>query len=55
MVLFETTKRKGLMNGYTRNYVRVEYPYAKELVGTINKIEITGISNTGNCTAKLIS
>ena len=55
MVLFEGTKKNGQINGYTRNYIRVEYPYAKELVGSINKIEITGISETGNCTAKLIS
>ncbi len=54
-VLFETTKKNGQMNGYTRNYIRVEYPYAKNLVGSISKIEITGISETGNCTAKLIS
>lgn len=55
MVLFETTNKDGLINGYTRNYIKVEYPYAKELVGTINKVEITGISETGNCSAKLIS
>ncbi len=34
-VLFESTNRKGLMEGYSGNYIRVVRPYAPELVNQI--------------------
>ena len=34
-VLFESTNRKGMMEGYTGNYIRVSRPYAPELIGKI--------------------
>ena len=34
-VLFESTCRKGMMEGYTGNYIRVERPYDASLVGTL--------------------
>jgi len=38
-VLFESTQKGGKMYGFTRNYIRVEWPYKKELIGEI--VEIT--------------
>ena len=37
-VLFESTVKGGKMFGYTRNYIRVEAPYDKELIGEISSV-----------------
>lgn len=34
-VLFESTDRKGMMEGYTGNYIRVSRPYDPALIGSI--------------------
>ena len=34
-VLFESTDKKGMMEGYTGNYIRVSRPYDPELIGQI--------------------
>ncbi|MFA6335371.1 MAG: tRNA (N(6)-L-threonylcarbamoyladenosine(37)-C(2))-methylthiotransferase MtaB [Bacteroidales bacterium] len=38
-VLFESTQKGGKMFGYTRNYIRVEQPYKREMIGRI--VDIT--------------
>lgn len=40
-VLFESTKRSGMMSGFTTNYIKVETPYNKECVNTICRVELT--------------
>ncbi|MBQ1280509.1 MAG: tRNA (N(6)-L-threonylcarbamoyladenosine(37)-C(2))-methylthiotransferase MtaB [Bacteroidales bacterium] len=37
-VLFESTQENGKMFGYTRNYILVERPYDKELIGKISTV-----------------
>ena len=37
-VLFESTSRHGMMMGYTRNYIKVERPYDKSLIGKVVKV-----------------
>lgn len=37
-VLFESKAKNGVMYGYTRNYIKVERPYDKALIGQIVKI-----------------
>lgn len=37
-VLFESTQKGGKMFGYTENYIKVEAPYDKSLIGTIVKV-----------------
>lgn len=37
-VLFESTDRKGMMEGYTRNYIRVAREYDPELIGKIVEV-----------------
>ncbi len=39
-VLFESTQKGGKMFGFTRNYLKVEVPYKKELIGKIVRIKI---------------
>ena len=39
-VLFESTDRKGMMEGYTGNYIRISQPYDPELIGKIVDIII---------------
>lgn len=39
-VLFESTDRKGMMEGYTSNYIRVSRPYDPEMIGKIVDITI---------------
>ena len=34
-VLFESTDKKGMMEGYTGNYIRVSRPYDPEMIGKI--------------------
>lgn len=53
-VLFESAKKKDLMYGFSRNYVKVEYPYKKELIGKIVGVRMTGISASGNMNVELI-
>ncbi|MFI3322185.1 MAG: tRNA (N(6)-L-threonylcarbamoyladenosine(37)-C(2))-methylthiotransferase MtaB [Rikenellaceae bacterium] len=44
-VLIEATKKGGKMFGHTENYVKVELPYQKELIGKIVKVKITSYTN----------
>jgi threonylcarbamoyladenosine tRNA methylthiotransferase MtaB len=39
-VLFESTQKGGLMYGYTRNYIKIERPFDKELIGEITEVVI---------------
>ena len=39
-VLFESTPRKGMMEGYTGNYIRIERPYDPSMVGKLVDIVI---------------
>ncbi len=39
-VLFESTDRKGMMEGYTGNYIRVSRPYDPEMIGKIADVVI---------------
>lgn len=47
-VLFESTKRNELMYGFTKNYVKVEHPYNRELIGRIVRMKLVRISESGN-------
>lgn len=39
-VLFESTDRKGMMEGYTGNYIRISRPFAPALIGKIVDVTI---------------
>ena len=37
-VLFECRSGNGMMTGYTRNYIKVERPYERTLIGKVVKV-----------------
>ncbi|MDD3034441.1 MAG: tRNA (N(6)-L-threonylcarbamoyladenosine(37)-C(2))-methylthiotransferase MtaB [Bacteroidales bacterium] len=37
-VLFESTRKGGMMYGFTRNYIKVERPYDRTLIGEISEV-----------------
>ena len=39
-VLFESTDKKGMMKGYTGNYIRISLPYDPEKIGKIEEVII---------------
>ena len=39
-VLFESTQKGGMMYGYTGNYIKVERPYNKSLIGKLSEVEL---------------
>jgi threonylcarbamoyladenosine tRNA methylthiotransferase MtaB len=52
--LFESSVRKGtLMYGFTRNYIKTEIPYRKDLAGKIVRVKLLGISASGNMTVEI--
>lgn len=46
-VLFETTKSKGLISGFTSNYIRVWHPWKSDLAGCIKKVKLREIAKDG--------
>jgi threonylcarbamoyladenosine tRNA methylthiotransferase MtaB len=52
-VLFERTRTDGYATGFSSNYIRVEYPWNARLAGTIRKVELKAISESGRMTAEL--
>jgi len=53
-VLFEKAEKENQMSGFTENYVKVSFPYDPELVNTIQKVQLTGIDDSGNVRGKII-
>lgn len=39
-VLFESTDRKGMMEGYTENYIRVSVPFDEDKIGKVVEVTI---------------
>jgi threonylcarbamoyladenosine tRNA methylthiotransferase MtaB len=54
-VLFEKNRIDGMINGYTGNYIRVEYPWQSKLTGQVKKVLLSGISTGGKMNIKLIN
>lgn len=46
-VLFEHEEDEGIMYGFTENYVKVKFPYLRELTNTFQKIQLTEIDIDG--------
>lgn len=46
-VLFEHHKEKGLMSGFTDNYIKVEVTEDAERINTIEHVRLTGINSSG--------
>ncbi|MDR0725835.1 MAG: tRNA (N(6)-L-threonylcarbamoyladenosine(37)-C(2))-methylthiotransferase MtaB [Prevotellaceae bacterium] len=54
-VLFESAVKKGVMYGFTRNYIKTEIPYRKDLAGKIVSVKLQDIADSGNMTVKIHS
>lgn len=50
-VLFESSRRNGLMHGFTGNYIKVEAPYDKNRVNMLSGVILTGVGDSGNMSA----
>ena len=53
-VLFEKTKDKNYIYGFTENYVRVKVPYNKKLIGSIKKTYLYDIDSNSCVIGKII-
>lgn len=47
-VLFEMHKDKGLISGFTDNYIKIEAPFQEELINAILPATLTGMRRSGN-------
>lgn len=52
-VLFESTKKNNLIFGFTGNYIKVETPLDKNLIGQVVDVELLSIAESGNVNVKL--
>jgi len=53
-VLFERTRRDGLISGFTSNYIRVETPWQSKLAGEVKRVKIKDIGPSGKMSVELI-
>ena len=53
-VLFESTDRKGMMYGYTDNYLRVCAPYNTQIINTICRTKLIDFDEDGNIRCEIV-
>jgi len=53
-VLFEKTKKAGILHGFTSNYIKTQHPWQPKLAGTIKKVRMTEIANAKIMSVELI-
>ncbi len=54
LVLFESSKKNGLMFGFSDNYIKVETEYDRNLIGKIVKVKLVDVSENGNVKVKFL-
>lgn len=54
-VLFESENNKGMMYGYTENYIKVKVPFDEKLVNTIRKVYLEKIEKDGIFAVRIIN
>ena len=52
-VLFEHSRRAGMMHGFTGNYIRVEHPWNPLLAGNIKMVRLCELASSGRVTAEI--
>lgn len=50
-VLFEAENKNGFIHGFTDNYVKVQMPFAKNLINNMQDVYLQQINETGLVTA----
>ena len=53
-VLFEAKKYNGYMSGYTENYIKVKKPFDIDDVGSVLKVRLMNVNETGNVNVEVI-
>jgi threonylcarbamoyladenosine tRNA methylthiotransferase MtaB len=53
-VLFESAVKKGIMYGFTRNYIKTEIPYRKDLAGKIVRVRLLNAAGNGNMNVEIL-
>lgn len=53
-VLFESDNEKGIMFGFTDNYIKVKTPFDDKLINKVRKVKLKRIDKDGVFTALLI-
>ncbi len=53
-VLFESTRKNGMMFGFTENYIKVALLYTAELVNKIAAVKLTAVSSDGYMNCELL-
>jgi threonylcarbamoyladenosine tRNA methylthiotransferase MtaB len=53
-VLFERTKKDGMITGFTANYLRVEHSWQNKIAGEIMNVKLTGLSENGNMICEIL-
>ncbi|MEM9051641.1 MAG: radical SAM protein [Bacteroidota bacterium] len=54
-VLVEGEKDKGMMNGFTENYVKVKFPFDEILINTIQRVELREMDRDGLVKVELLN
>jgi threonylcarbamoyladenosine tRNA methylthiotransferase MtaB len=52
-VLFESDNEKGMMFGFTENYIKVKTPFNEKLINKISKVKLRNIDKDGVFTIEL--
>ena len=52
--LFEVSKNKDLMSGFTDNYLKIELPYNPEMINELGQVRLGAINEKGNFEASLV-
>jgi len=52
--LFEVSKNKDLMSGFTDNYLKIELPYNPEMINELGTVKLGAINEKGNFDATLV-
>jgi threonylcarbamoyladenosine tRNA methylthiotransferase MtaB len=52
-VLFEKPENKGMITGFTGNYLKVEFQWDQTLTGRVVPVLLTGIAPSGNMTIEI--
>ncbi len=54
-VLFENANNEGKMHGFTKNYIKVEMPYNKNLGNELAKVQLIKMNEKGHVDAQLVN
>ncbi len=53
-VIFEARIKQNQMYGFTTNYIKVEAPFDKAMIGKISKVKLIELKGNDTCTVKLL-